>query len=362
MSNLAMTALAHRVGVDLKRMRREDAERSTAIPEQRTGPGKAYRPQELTAMVGQERARTRIGRHLLAARQRAEQPGHVLLHGPAGLGKTSLAELIAHETGGRLVRGNGATIRGERALARLLADLEDGDVFLLDEIHRLPASSAELLLTGLEDGRIEVQVGGTSGAKAQIVTVELSDFTLAGATTELGKLSLPLRSRFALVVQLEYYSDDELAEIIIGKALTVGQGITEDAALALGRRGRNTARVALNLLNTCRDHAAAMGAETIDVALVDDAMSVEDTDALGLTTADQQVLRALCDPKTYHGGPVGERNLACAADVDLRTLTDVIEPFLIRRGMLIRMPRGRCATRAAFDHLGWRPPADLGWG
>lgn len=361
MMTTAMGALAHRVGVDLKRMRREDAAHTSVAPEPRS-PGKAYRPQELTAMVGQERARTRIGRHLLAARQRTEQPGHVLIHGPAGLGKTSLAELIAHETGGALHRANGATIRGERALARLLAELEDTDVLLLDEIHSLPKTSAELLLTGLEDGRIEVQMGGSSGAKAQIVTIELAAFTLVGATTELGRLSLPMRSRFKLVVQVEYYSDDELAEIIVGKALSVGQNVTEDAALALGRRGRNTARTALNLFDICRDHAAAMGVEDIDVALVDDAMSVEDTDTLGLTTADQQVLRALCDPEGYHGGPVGEKNLACTSDVDVATLISVVEPFLIRRGMLIRMPRGRCATRAAFDHLGLRPPADLGWG
>jgi Holliday junction DNA helicase RuvB len=322
------------------------------------------RPTSAATMVGQGKARVRLMVHITSALKRGQRPGHVLFYGAPGLGKTSMAELVAAETGGTLIRATASALNSPRRMARCLSDLEHGSVLFIDEVHGLNLISETLLYSAMEDGRIEYSsdgpgTGGVGSTDADVKSIQLEPFTLVAATTLPGRLSKPLLNRFALQLELEYYTDDQLAEIILNAAVDMPVDITEDACLALGRRARGTPRVALSLLDTARDYAGFITDDgKVTEASAVEAMTLEDIDELGLTSADRAYLDTLC--KRFKGGPVGLDNLAVACDQDTDTVEDMIEPFLIRSKLIARFPRGRVATKAAFERLGLRPPADLG--
>jgi Holliday junction DNA helicase RuvB len=309
------------------------------------------RPTNARTMIGQEKARVQLLMHLESARKRDETPGHILLFGPAGLGKTSMAELVAHETGRNLVQTIASAVNTPTKLGKVLAKLKDRDVLFIDEVHSLPMQAKELLYKAMEDGEIELNTSTACGP--QMVSVDVAEFTLVGATTKPGKLEQPLRDRFALILALVYYTDDELAEMVLNAAEGLDIDIDEDACLSLGRRARGTARVAINLLRKTRSFADAMGVTQVTEQVVADAMTLEGIDSLGLTVTDQKVLRLLCEQ--YGGIPVGLENLAMSVGEDYATVRDMVEPELIRRGLVRRYQRGRVATKAAFEHLGLPP-------
>jgi Holliday junction DNA helicase RuvB len=314
------------------------------------------RPTSAVEMIGQDDVRTRLLLAVHAAAARGEQVGHVLLQGPPGLGKTSLAQLVAHETGGKLIQVISSAVSTAIKLGRELVKIKEGDVFFIDEIHGLSLATEELLYGALEDGVIEIPVG--RGEKANVLRVELPRFTLVGATTQAGKLSRPLLDRFQTVLHLTYYSDAELGRIVLGAAQAMHLDPDPDACDDLGRRGRGTPRVALNLLRKARDWSQVMGSGRLDLDAVTAAMTIEDIDGRGLTMADQMVLMALCD--VHQGGPVRLENLAVSAGVDLFTVRESIEPFLIRLGFLLRVTKGRVALPAGYTHLGMPVPPILG--
>lgn len=351
--NTETTMLAERLGMRLRPAPAQEAVQAPSTPAHA-----APRPAVLTTMVGQERARTQLLMAIRGAQQRDEACPHVLFHGPAGTGKTSLAEIVGHETGGALVRATASALGSPKNLARALVKLEAGSVFFIDEVHGLSKLSTELLYTALEDGRVEFIAG--AGTKSEVVSAELEPFTLVAATTELGRVPQPLRDRMR-VIELEHYRDDELAEIVTRAAGDTP--ISPDAADDLGRRSRGTPRIALDLLGRVRDYAAVMGDGKITDEMVQGCMKVMEIDEQGLTLTDQMVLLALVDdgPGGFKGGPVGLDNLAVAAGQDPSTVKSVVEPHLIRIGFMARLPRGRVATRRAYEHLGMRAPADLGW-
>lgn len=326
----------------------------------------ADRPETIESFVGQDRVRVQLRMMLKAVRERnarkhedepTEVPGHVLLAGPSGTGKTTLAHIIAGDTGGQLRIATASAVRTPKNLGRWLAKACAGDVLFIDEMHGLPILAEELLYTAMEDGRIEVIVG--DGTKSDVVPVNLAPFTLVGCTTKLGKISEPARQRFELIAELEFYTTDQLAEIVLGFALKEGIDIDEDACLDIARRARGTTRVAKNLYRRCRDYAQVCRDGSVDVEVVGGAMTIAEIDSLGLTMTDQMVLLALCDD--LKGGPCGLNNLATATGVDPSTVCDNSEPFLIRAGLMKRMPRGRVATKAAYEHLNLNVPLDLGW-
>jgi len=314
------------------------------------------RPPSTLAMIGQDDVRTRLLLAVNAATARGEQVGHVLLQGPPGLGKTSLAQLVAHETGGNLVQVISSAVSTAIKLGRELVKLKAGDVLFIDEIHGLSLATEELLYGALEDRKIEIPTG--RGEKATVVAVDLPPFTLVGATTQAGKLSRPLSDRFGTVLHLSYYSDDELGRIVLGAAQAMGLDPDPAACDDLGRRSRGTPRIALNLLRKARDWAQVLGEGRLDVAAVRAAMTIEDIDDRGLTMADQMVLLALCD--THQGGPVRLENLAVSAGVDLFTVRESVEPFLIRLGFMLRVTKGRVALPAGYTHLGMPVPPIIG--
>jgi Holliday junction DNA helicase RuvB len=312
----------------------------------------ALRPKRLAEFVGQERVREQLGLVLDAAQQRGRPPDHVLLSGSPGLGKTTLAMILAAEIGAPLRITSGPAIERAGDLAALLSTLGEGEVLFLDEIHRMARPAEEMLYVAMEDFRVDVVVGKGPGATA--IPLEVAPFTLVGATTRAGLLPGPLRDRFGFVAHLDFYSAAELEQVLVRSASLLDVPLRPDGAQEIAGRARGTPRIANRLLRRVRDYAEvrADGVVTRDIARA--ALEVYEVDEIGLDRLDRAVLDALL--RRFGGGPVGLTTLAVAVAEEPETVETVAEPFLVRAGLLARTPRGRIATAAAWRHLGLRPP------
>jgi holliday junction DNA helicase RuvB len=310
------------------------------------------RPSRLDEFIGQGNVKERLRISLDAARQLAHPLDHVLLSGPPGLGKTTLAGIIATELGARIRVTSGPALERPGDVASIVTNLEEGEVLFIDEIHRLPRAVEEVLYPAMEDFRLDIVLG--KGPSAQSIRLELPRFTLVGATTRKGKVTAPLRDRFGIVDKLEFYTDDELAEIVSRSAGIMGVETDDEGAMIVAMRSRGTPRIANRLLARVRDYAIARAGGIVDATTADEALRVFEVDELGLDRVDVDILRAIVE--TFNGGPVGLSTLAIVVGEEAETVEEAYEPFLLTRGLLKRTPRGRVATPAAFRHLGLEPP------
>lgn len=308
----------------------------------------ALRPKSLDEFIGQQAARENLRVFVSAAKSRGEALDHVLLHGPPGLGKTTLAGILAREMGVGFRSTSGPVIVKAGDLAALLTNLEDGDLLFIDEIHRLNPAVEEVLYPAMEDRALDLMIG--EGPSARSVRIDLPRFTLVGATTRQGLLTTPLRDRFGIPVRLNFYTIEELEKVVSRAARLLSVEITKDGALEIGRRSRGTPRIAGRLLRRVRDFAHAGGAEKINAEVADKALSRLEIDALGLDSMDRRYLMMIAD--LYGGGPVGVETLAAGLSEPRDTIEDVIEPFLIQLGLIARTARGRCLNGRGYSHLG----------
>lgn len=313
----------------------------------------ALRPRTLGEFGGQPRVRDQLALVLDAARHRGSTPDHVLLSGPPGLGKTTLAMIIAAELGVTLRISSGPAITHAGDLAAILTGLSEGDVLFLDEIHRLARPAEELLYLAMEDFRVDVVVGKGPGATA--IPIELPPFTLVGATTRAGLLPGPLRDRFGFTAQLDFYEDEDLSRIVNTSAAKLGVTIHGSAADEIASRSRGTPRISNRLLRRVRDFSQVKDHPVVDIHVARAALEMYEVDKMGLDRLDRGVLDALC--RLFGGGPVGLSTLALSVGEEPETVSEVAEPFLIREGLMMRTPRGRVATGAGWSHMGLRPPA-----
>jgi len=311
------------------------------------------RPRSLSEFVGQSELKGHLGVLLGAARKRREATDHMLFAGPPGLGKTTLANIVAVEMGANIQVTSGPALERAGDLASILSKIEEGDVLFIDEIHRLPRAVEEVLYPAMEDFRIDIVLG--KGPAARSIPLELASFTLVGATTRTGLITGPLRDRFGLVARLEYYEVDDLQSIVLRAARILGVEISNDGAWEIARRARGTPRIANRLLRQVRDFAEVERDSRIDALVASEGLTFFGVDDLGLDKASRAVLESIC--RRFSGGPVGLSTLAISVSEPTETVEDVYEPYLIQQGLLMRTPRGRVATPGAYAHLGLTPPA-----
>jgi Holliday junction DNA helicase RuvB len=316
---------------------------------------RSLRPRRLEDFVGQPALREQLAVSLEAASARGEALDHVLLAGPPGLGKTSLAQILAHELDVPFIQTAGPALERKGDVAAFLTALEPRSVFFVDEIHRLPRALEETFYPAMEDRRLPITVG--QGAGARVVTLELPPFTLVGATTRAGLLTTPLRDRFGLQHRLEPYGAEDLSTIVTRSAAILDVALDPAGSRAIAERSRGTPRVANRLLKRVRDYAEVRGSGVVTAEAADAALEMLGIDAAGLDPLDRDLLEAIC--MRFGGGPVGLSTLAVAVGEEADTIEDVYEPYLLQQGLIKRTPRGRCATEAAFAHLGLEPPADI---
>jgi Holliday junction DNA helicase RuvB len=319
---------------------------------------RALRPKVLDEYVGQEKARGQLEIFINAARSRGEPLDHVLLFGPPGLGKTTLAHIIAKEMGVNLRQTSGPVLERAGDLAALLTNLEPNDVLFIDEIHRLSPVVEEILYPAMEDYRLDIMIG--EGPAARSVRLDLPPFTLVGATTRAGMLTNPLRDRFGIVSRLEFYTSEELARIVQRSAGLLEVSMQSDGALEIAKRSRGTPRIANRLLRRVRDYAQVKSDGNVTSEIADAALKMLDVDHLGFDVMDRKLLLAVLEK--FGGGPVGLDNLAAAIGEERDTIEDVLEPYLIQQGYLMRTPRGRVATQQAYQHFGLPVPKALATG
>ena len=308
----------------------------------------SLRPQTLSKYIGQQKAKGNLSIFIEAAKMRKEPLDHVLLHGPPGLGKTTLSGIIANEMGVNIRITSGPAIEKPGDLAALLTNLNENDILFVDEIHRLNRSVEEILYPAMEDYAIDIIVG--KGPSANSIRLDLPKFTLIGATTRAGQLSAPLRDRFGVTLRLELYTPEELCLIVTRSAGILGVPIEEDGALEIAKRSRGTPRIANRMLRRVRDFAQVKAGGVITRRVADEALSALEVDYLGLDAVDRRMLHSIIE--NYGGGPVGLDTLAATINEESVTLEDVYEPYLMQMGFLTRTPRGRCVTRKAYEHLG----------
>ncbi|MEZ5917220.1 MAG: Holliday junction branch migration DNA helicase RuvB [Parvularculaceae bacterium] len=312
----------------------------------------ALRPKRLDDFVGQPQAKDNLSVFVAAARARGEALDHVLFHGPPGLGKTTLAQVVANELGVNFRSTSGPVITKPGDLAALLTNLEAGDVLFIDEIHRLTPAVEEVLYPAMEDYALDLMIG--EGPAARSVKIDLPRFTLVGATTRSGLLAKPLLDRFGIPVRLDFYGHDDLRAIVVRGAGKLGAGISDDGAMEIARRSRGTPRVAGRLLRRVRDVATVEGAAVIDARVADGALKRLEIDALGLDPLDRRYLRLIAEH--FGGGPVGVETLAASLAEARDAVEDVVEPFLLQCGLIQRTPRGRILSASAWAHLGLAAP------
>jgi holliday junction DNA helicase RuvB len=315
----------------------------------------ALRPKTLDEFVGQKAARENLRVFIQAAKSRGDALDHVLFFGPPGLGKTTLAQIIARELGVGFRATSGPVIAKSGDLAALLTNLEDGDVLFIDEIHRLAPAVEEILYPAMEDRALDLMIG--EGPSARSVRIDLPKFTLVGATTRQGLLTTPLRDRFGIPVRLHFYTVDELEKVVTRAAALLDLDIAPDGAAEVAKRSRGTPRIAGRLLRRVRDFANVAGEATVTAKIADAALNRLEVDAMGLDAMDRRYLMMIAD--IYRGGPVGVETLAAGLSEPRDTIEEVIEPYLIQLGLVARTARGRCLNAGGWKHLGLNPPADL---